>query len=159
MRAKRKGLGHATKQSPNPKVKPPEKEGFAMSLPASKHTRNADYRHAQSLGQQRKAAGTTTPREQAQVIASIVRKRVADGQPVPDLDRYNLTDATWSELLAILDGDELTAVGDAAGGDDTDDTANEPSLDEWTATRFDTHIILTRRCRRRETQTVCHPSE
>src|SRR5687768_10746449 len=95
--------------------------------------RHGDRRHAASIGRQRKIA-TATPREQAQAIASIVRKRVADGQPAPDLDRYNLTDATWNELLAILDGDELTAVGDAAGSDDTCDGDDEPGLEEWTAT-------------------------
>jgi hypothetical protein len=53
-----------------------------------------------------------------------------------DLDRYNLTHAVWSELMAILDADELTAVADATGGDDLDD-GDEPSLEEWTATLED----------------------
>src|SRR5688572_15877521 len=101
-----------------------------MSLTQSKPTRNADYRHAQSLGRQRKAAGTTTPHQQAQAIAAIVRKRLADGQTPPDLDRYNLTDATWSELMALLDADELSAIADACGGD-IGDGDDEPSLDEW----------------------------
>jgi hypothetical protein len=69
-----------------------------MSLPASKPTRNADYRHAQSLGRQRKAAGIASPREQAEAIAAIVRKRFSDGQPLPNLNEYNLSDDVWSEL-------------------------------------------------------------
>jgi hypothetical protein len=111
-----------------------------MSLPASKPTRNADLQHRQSLGRQRKHAGAVSPHEQAEAIAKIVRARIADQQPVPDLDHYNLTDATWGELLVILDADELTAVGDAAGGDDTDDMANEPGLEAWTTTPEDDTI-------------------
>jgi hypothetical protein len=42
--------------------------------------------------------------------------------------------------MAILDADELSAVGDAAGGDDFDDIADEPSLEEWTATLEDDTI-------------------
>jgi hypothetical protein len=87
-----------------------------MSLPASTYTRNADLRHKQSLGRQRKHA-VGTPRSQAEAIASVIRKRTLDGMRLPDLDRYNLNDAIWAELLGILDADEITAVADACGSD------------------------------------------
>jgi hypothetical protein len=111
-----------------------------MSLPASKPTRNADLRHAQSLGHQRKAAGAT-PHEQAMSIAAIIRKRLSDGQPVPDLDRYGLTDAVWAELLDILDADELGAVGDACRGNDLEDES-EPSSGDLTRV-FEDDVPLT----------------
>jgi hypothetical protein len=109
-------------------------------LPASKPTRNADYRHAQSLGRQRKAAATT-PREQALAVAQVVRKRIADGQAVPDLDRYGLTNAVWAELLDILDADELSAIGEACGGDDLEDES-EPSFGDLTRA-FEDDVPLT----------------
>lgn len=110
---------------------------LATNPAPSQALRCGDRNHKASIARQRKAAGTTTPHQQAEAIAAIVRKRLSDGQAVPDLDRYNLTDAVWSELMAILDADELTAVADAAGGDDLDDGDDEPSLDEWTATLED----------------------
>jgi hypothetical protein len=91
---------------------------------------NADLRHAQSLGRQRKAADAISPH--AQAIAAIVRKRIADGQALPDLDRYRLDDETWTELMAILDADALSAVADACGGDDLDGDDDEPSADDIT---------------------------
>jgi hypothetical protein len=106
-----------------------------MSLTQSKPTRNADLRHAQSLGRQRKATSIASPGEQAASIAAVVRKRIADGQPVPDLDRYRLDNATWTELLDALDADELSAVADACGADgldDSDDSDDEPSADDVT---------------------------
>jgi hypothetical protein len=113
-------------------VNPNECKGFDMSLVQSKPTRNADYRHAQSLGQQCKAADAVNPHAQAQAIAAIVRKRIADGQAVPDLDRYHLDDETWTELMAILDADALSAVADTCGGDDLDDSDAEPTTDDIT---------------------------
>jgi hypothetical protein len=102
-----------------------------MSLVQSKPARNGDYRHAQSLGQQRKYA-TTSPREQAEAIAKVVRKRLSDSQAVPDLDKYRLDASTWAELLDVLTADELSAVADACGGDDLDGDDDEPSADDIT---------------------------
>jgi hypothetical protein len=90
-------------------------EGFAMSLPASKPTRNADYRHAQSLGRQCQNV-TASPRQQAEAIAAIVRKRLSDGQPLPNLNEYNLSDNVWNELCGILTSDELAEVNVACAG-------------------------------------------
>ena len=99
----------------------------------SQAIRCGDRAHKASIARQRKHA-TTTPRQQAEAIAKVIRTRIADGQSLPDLDRYGLTDVVWSELMSILDGDELTMVADSCGGDDLDDGDDEPSLDEWTAT-------------------------
>jgi hypothetical protein len=63
---KRKGLGaipaKVKRLTPS---RTPRWKGSAMSLTQSKPTRNADYRHAQSLGRQRKHAAPGTSREQA----------------------------------------------------------------------------------------------
>lgn len=78
-------------------------------LPVSKSTRNADYRHAQSLGRQRKNA-VSTPQSRAEGIYRIIQKRRGDGQPLPDLAAYGLTDDVWAELICLLTNDELEAI-------------------------------------------------
>jgi hypothetical protein len=75
----------------------------------SKPTRNADLRHAQSIGRQR-AKAEVTPQHKAQCIAQKIRKRLAEGQPIEDLTQYGLDDATWAELVAMLSNEELAAV-------------------------------------------------
>jgi hypothetical protein len=106
-----------------------------MSLPASKATRNADLRHAQSLGRQRKNA-VSDPRSRAEAIYRIIQKRVGDGQPLPDLARYGVTDDIWAELIFLLSGPELEAVKAAYEGEDEEE--EEPSVDDWNATLDDT---------------------
>jgi hypothetical protein len=54
------------------------------------------------------------------VIYRIIHKRVADGQPLPDLARYGVTDDVWAELIFLLNGPELEAVK-AEYGDETND--------------------------------------
>src|SRR5688572_12982407 len=75
---------------------------------------------------------TASPREQAEAISQVIRKRVTDGQPVPDLDKYRLDDDVWAELLDVLTADELGAVADACNGDDFDGGEDEPTSDDIT---------------------------
>jgi hypothetical protein len=112
-------------------LNPTATKDSTMSLPASKSTRNADLRHAQSLGRQRKNT-VSDPRSRAEAIYRIIQKRVADGQPLPDLARYGVTDDIWAELIFLLSGPELEAVKAAYEGEDEDD--DEPSADDWNAT-------------------------
>ena len=86
---------------------------------ANQAIRNGDYRHRQLIGRQRKHAASS-PAEQAQAVACIIRKRLADSQPLPDLDAYNLSDDAWTELVDLLGSDELMAVTHAGGQDDVD---------------------------------------
>ena len=100
-----------------------------MSLPQA--IRCGNRNHRASIARQRKH-GTATARQQAEAIAAIVRKRIADQQPVPDLDMYRLDDQTWSDLMSILTADELSAVADAYSGDHSenlDGSEDEPSLE------------------------------
>jgi hypothetical protein len=107
-----------------------------MNLPVNTAQNQAigcgDRNHKASITRQRKAASATSPVQQAQAIASVVRKRLADGQAVPDLDRYRLDDATWAELLDILGANELSAIADVCVGDDLDGGEDEPSADDIT---------------------------
>jgi hypothetical protein len=81
----------------------------------SKPTRNADLRHAQSIGHQRARQNEITPHYNAQCIHRIIQKRIAEGQPIEDLSQYGLDDATWSELVYLLSPEELEAVNAASG--------------------------------------------
>src|SRR5688572_5868838 len=86
---------------------------------ANQAVRNGDYRHRQSIGCQRMYAASS-PAEQAQAVACIIRKRLADSQPLPDLDTYNLSNDTWTELVDLLGSDELMAVTHVSGQNDVD---------------------------------------
>ena len=98
----------------------------------SQAVRHGDRRHAASIARQRQHA-THNPRQQAEAIAKIVRKKISDQQAVPDLDRYGLNDAVWAELLDILSADELSALADACGGDDISEGNDEPSAADITS--------------------------
>src|SRR5687767_5772068 len=101
------------------------------SATPSQAVRHGDRAHKASIARQRKAA-TASPREQAEAISQVIRKRVTDGQPVPDLDKYRLDDDVWAELLDVLTADELGAVADACNGDDFDGGEDEPTSDDIT---------------------------
>jgi hypothetical protein len=105
----------------------------------SQATRCGDRNHKAGITRQRKAAAS--PCEQATAIANIIRKRIADGQAIPDLDRYGLTDTVWAELLDILDADELSTIADACGADNSDDSDDEPSTDDLTIAFGDMPLI------------------
>jgi hypothetical protein len=79
----------------------------------SKPTRNSDHRHAQAIGRQRAAQADVTPLYRAQAAANIIRKAMAEDQPI-DMSAHQLDDAAWSELVAMLSPEELAAVN-AAG--------------------------------------------
>ena len=118
-----------------------------MSLPATRPANQAlrcgDRRHAASLTRQR-AHATYTPAQTAAAIAKVVRKRLADGQPLDAVHFRNLDDATWSELIAELTDDELLAVQfaqDPYDPVDTDDASDEPSIDDLNAAFSDDEPI------------------
>jgi hypothetical protein len=87
--------------------------------------RHGDRRHAASIAKQRKNA-VSDPRSRAEAIYRIISKRVADGQPLPDLSRYGVTDDIWAELIFLLSGPELEAVKAAYGDEDEE----EPTVDD-----------------------------
>jgi hypothetical protein len=101
---------------------------LASNATPSQAIRCGDRNHRGSIARQRKNA-TTTPREQALAIVDVVRKRIADSQPLPDLDKYRLGDTTWGELLDVLTADELSAIADAYGGDDISEDDNRDYQD------------------------------
>jgi hypothetical protein len=106
-----------------------------MSIPTTRPPNQAvrcgDRNHKASIARQRKAA-TASPRQQAEAIAKVVRKRLSDGQTPPDLDKYRLDDQTWGELLEVLDAHELSLVADACGGDDLGGDEDEPRANDIT---------------------------
>jgi hypothetical protein len=68
---------------------------------ANQAIRNGDYRHRQSISNQRRHS-TYNPVEAAQALARIIRDRIGTGQPLGSGYFRNLPDATWSELVALL---------------------------------------------------------
>jgi len=78
----------------------------------SKPTRNADLRHAQSLGRQRRNA-KHDPIGQAIAIASIARKCIDDGREFDAIYVKDLADDVWAELVCAATPNELRVIEEA----------------------------------------------
>jgi hypothetical protein len=94
-----------------------------------KPTRNADLRHAQSLGRQRAKAAEVSPQHKAACIHRFIQKAMAEGQPVDLTPHGVIDDATWTELLSIVSPEELTAINGQS--EPAPVAAAQPELPGW----------------------------